>query len=84
MNDLLASDAASTITALTGLVSAVGVIALGFLQYRLHVRVKSVGDTTDLTALAVSTANGHTLGEVADAVAEHVGAVVPDTPPDIP
>lgn len=70
MTHLVGDDLSNQITALTGLVSAVGVIVLGYLQYLQHKKLAGVKDTAELTALAVSTRNGHTLGDNSDAIAD--------------
>lgn len=74
MMHLLGDDLSTVITSCTGLVSAVGVIVLGVLQYLTHRQVKNVKATAENTAVAVTMKNGHTLGETVEGVSDAVQA----------
>lgn len=74
---LLGDDLSSQITAMTGLVSAVGVIVLGWLSFLQHRKLTDVKATADNTAVAVTMKNGHTLGETVEGISDAIPEAEP-------
>jgi hypothetical protein len=68
------------------LIAAIGAIVASVLTFLARQTVQTVAQHTENIAAAVSTANGHTIGEVADRVdARATGEPVPEgTIKDIP